>query len=166
MWRRKKQHWTRTCSAVSYSATPWTVAHQASLSSTICQSLLKFMSIEWVMPSNYLILCRPFSSHLQSFPASGSFPKSWLFASGGQNSGASASVLSKNIQGWFPLGLTGLISLLSKGLPSFLRHHSWKALILQCSAFFMAQLSHPYMTTGKTIAFTIWTSWQSDISAF
>ena len=58
----------------------------------------------------------PFSSCPQSFPASGSFPMSWLFSSGGQSSGASASVLSKNIQGWFPLGLTGLIFLLSKGL--------------------------------------------------
>ena len=70
---------------------------------------------------------------------------------------ASASDLPMNIQDWFPLGLTGLISLQSKGLSkSLLQHHSSKASIFQCSAFFMAQLSHPYMTTGKTIALTGW----------
>ena len=76
------------------------------------------MSIELVMPSNNLILCRPFSSCLQSFPASGSFPVSQLITSGGQSVGAlaSASVLPMSIQGWFASGLTGLISLLSKGL--------------------------------------------------
>ena len=85
---------------------------------TTSQRLLKLMSIESVMPSNHLILCCLFSSCLQSFPASGSFPVSGLFASDVQSIGASASasVLSMNIQGWFPLGLTGLISLLSKGL--------------------------------------------------
>ena len=99
----------------------------------------------------------PFSSCLQSFPASGFFPMSRLFTSGGQRIGASisASVLPMNIQGWFPLGLTGLISLQSKGLKSLLQHHSWKASILRHSAFFIVQLSHPYMTTGKTIALTI-----------
>ena len=69
-----------------------------------------------VMPSNHLILCHPFSSWLQSFPASGSFAMSRLFTSSGQSIGASASVLSMNIQDWSPLGLTGLISLQSKGL--------------------------------------------------
>ena len=93
----------------------------------------------------------PFSSCLQSFPASGCFVR-LLFTSGCQNTGASASasVLLINIQGWFPLGLIGLISLLYKGCPSLL--HSSKASILWCQAFFMVQLSHPYMTTGKTIA--------------
>ena len=62
-----------------------------------------------------------------------------------------------NIQGWFPLGLTGFISLVSKGLKSLLQHHNSKASILQHSAFFMFQLSHPYMTTEKAIALTIWT---------
>ena len=97
-----------------------------------------------------------FSSHLQSFPASGSFPVSQLFASGGQSIGvsASASILPMNIQDWFPLGWTGLISLLSKNL---FQHHSSKASILWCSTFFIVQLSHPYMTTGKTIALTRWT---------
>ena len=84
------------------------------------------MSIESVMPSNHLILCLPLSSCLQSFPASGSFPVSWLFISGGQSIGASASasVLPKNIQGWFPLGLTGLIPLLSKGYVVGVSFHS------------------------------------------
>ena len=88
------------------------------------------------------------------FPASGFFPMSQLFASGGQSIGASASasVLWMNIQHWFSLGLTGLISLQSKGLSSLLQHHNSKSSILQCSAFFMVQLSHPYVTTGKTIA--------------
>ena len=99
----------------------------------------------------------PFSSWLQSFPASGSFPVSRLFTSGGDSIGgsASASVLPVNIQGWFPLGLTGLFSLLSKGLSRGLQYHSSKASVLWCSAFLMVQFSYPYMTTGKTIALTI-----------
>ena len=98
----------------------------------------------------------PFFSCPQSSPASGSFPKSQCFASGGQSIGvsASASVLLMNIQDWFPLGWTGWISLQSKGL---LRVHSSKAWILWSSAFFIVQLSYPYMTTGKTIALTRWT---------
>ena len=91
--------------------TPCTATHQASLSFTISRSLLTLMSIELMIPSNHLILCCPLSCP-QSFPASESFPMSQLFTSGGQNIGASASVLSMNIQGWFPLGLTSLISLL------------------------------------------------------
>ena len=84
----------------------------------ISQSLLKLMSIKSVMSSNHLTLCLPFSSCLQSFPASRSFPVSWLLASSGQSIGASVSpsVLPMNIQGWFPLGWTRLTSLLSKGL--------------------------------------------------
>ena len=103
------------------------------------------------------ILCHPFSSCLQSFPASESLPRNHFFASGGQSIGAfaSASVLPMNIQDWFSLGLTGLISLQSKGLSRVLQHYSSKASILQCSAFFMIQLSPPYMTTWKTIALTI-----------
>ena len=90
--------------------TLWTVAHHASLSSTIFRRLLRFMSIESVMPSNHLILCHPFSSCLQFFPGSGSLSVSWLFTSGGQSNGVSASVsvLPVNIQGLFPLGWTGL----------------------------------------------------------
>ena len=91
------------CSVVQSCPTlcdPMDCACQASLSFTISWGLLKLMSIETVMPSNHLILCRPFSSCSQSFPASGSFPMSQLFASGGQGIGASAtaSVLPKNIQ--------------------------------------------------------------------
>ena len=98
----------------------------------------------------------PFSSHLQSFPASGSFLISQFFITGGQSTGvsASASVLLMNIQNWFPLKWTVWICLLSKGLSSLLQHHSSKASVLQCSVFFIVQLSHPYMTAGKTIALT------------
>ena len=101
----------------------------------------------------------PFSSCPQSFPASGSFPMSQLFASGGQSIGtsASASVLPMNIQDWFLLGLTGLISLQSKVLSRFFSNHSSKASIIWCSAVFMVQISHPYMTTGKTTALIRWT---------
>ena len=92
-----------------------------------------------------------FSSCLQSCPASGSFPVSQFFTSDGQSIGVSAlvSVLPVNIQDWFPWGLTGLISLQSKELSSLLQQHSSKASILRCSVFFIVQLSHPYMTTGK-----------------
>ena len=102
----------------------------------------------------------PFSSCPQSFPASGFFQMSQLFASGGQSIGVSAStsVLPMNAQDWSPLGWTGWISLQSKGLWRVLQHHSSKASVLRRSAFFTVQLSHPYMTTGKTIALTRWTS--------
>ena len=88
------------------------------------------------------------------------FPLSQLFTSDNQSTGdsASVSVFSKNTQGWFPLGRTGLISLMSKELfKSLLQHHSLKASVLWPSAFFMIQLSHPYMTTGKNVALTRWT---------
>ena len=106
-------------SRVRLFAIPWTAACQASLSFTISQSLLKLMSIESVIPSSQLILCCPLSSCPQSFPISWSFPVSWFVTSGGQKiqASASASVLTMNIQDWFPLGLTGVISFLSKGLP-------------------------------------------------
>ena len=98
-------------------ASPGTGAHQASLSFTIFQSLLKLMSFESMMPPNHLILCYPLLLLLQSFPESGYFLMSQLFTSGGQNIGASASakVPPMNIQDWFPLGFTGFISLLNKG---------------------------------------------------
>ena len=128
-------------------ATPWTAAHQASLSITNSQSLLKLMFIESVMPSsNCLILGVSFSSCLQSFPASGSFPRSQFLASGGQSIRASASVLPMNIQDWFPLGWTAWISLQLQrdSQKSLLQHHSSKASILRHSAFFIVQFSHPY----------------------
>ena len=118
-------------------ATPWTAACQTSLSFTILQSLLKLMSIDSVMPSNHLILC-----HLLLLLPSIFHSIRVFTTSGGQSIGASASasVLPANIQGWFPLGLNGLISLLSKGISSLLQHRSSKASILWHSAFLMAQL--------------------------
>ena len=97
---------------------PWTIACQALLFSIIFWSLLKFVSIESVMLFNHLILFHSLLLLPSIFPASGSFPMSRLFTSGGQSIGASApvSVLPMNIQGWFPLGLTGLTSLKLKGL--------------------------------------------------
>ena len=112
--------------------------------------------IHWVGDDIHLILCWPFSSCLQSFTASGYFPMSQFFASGGKSIGVSVSalVLPVNIQDWFPLGLTGLI-LQSKGLSRVFSNTTvQKASILQCSAFFIVHLSHPYMTTGKNIALT------------
>ena len=103
----------------------------------------------------------PFSFCLQSFPASGSFQMSQLFTSGGQSIGisASASFFPMNMQDWFHLGWTGWISLLSKGLSRVFSNTTvQKTSILWCSAFFIVQLSHPYMTTGKTKALTRWTS--------
>ena len=114
-------------------------------------------SSRWCHPTSSSSVV-PFSSCPQSFPASGSFPMSQLFASGGQSVGvsASASVLQMNNQDWSHLGWTGSISLLSKGLSRvFSNTTSWKASIPLHSAFFIVQLSHPYMTTGETIALTI-----------
>ena len=141
---------------MSDSVTSWTAVGQASLSLTNSQSLLKLISIESVMPSNHPSSVVPFFSCLQSFPASGSFQMSQFFTSGGQSIevSASASVLPMNIQDWFPLGWTDWISLQSK---SPLQHHSSKASLLPSSAFFIVQLSHPFMTTGKTIALSRWT---------
>ena len=106
----------QSLSCVRLFATPWTAAHQASLSITNSRSLLKLMSIESVMPSSHLIICCPLLLLPSIFPSIRVFPVSQLFISGGQNIGvsASASVLPMNIQGWFPLKWTGLISLLSK----------------------------------------------------
>ena len=108
----------QSVSHVRLFVTPWTAARQASLSITNSWSLLRLMSIESVMPSNYHILCCPLLLPPSIFPASGSFPVSQFFTSGGQSIGvsASASVLPMNIQDWFPLGWIVLISLLSKGL--------------------------------------------------
>ena len=108
----------------------------------------------WCHPTNSPSVI-PFPSHLQSFPASGSSEMSQFFASGGQSIGvsASASVLPMTIQDRFPLGWTGWSSLAVQGiLKSFLQHNNSKASIFQCSAFFIVRLSHPYVTTGKTIA--------------
>ena len=111
----------------------------------------------------------PFSSCLQSFPKSASFQMSQLFASGGQSTGVSASalVLPMNIQDWFPLGWTGWISLLSRGLSRVFPIPQLKTSILRHSAFIIVQLSHTYITTGKTIALTTQTFFsQGNVSAF
>ena len=128
----------QSLSHVRLFATPWTAAHQASLSITNSQSLLKLMSIELVMPSNHLLLCHPLSSCPQSFPASGSFPMSQFFISGDQSIGVStlASVCPMNIQDWSPLGWTGWISLQSKGLSRVFSNTT-----VQKHQFFSAQLS-------------------------
>ena len=100
----------KSLSCIQLFSAPWTAACQASLSFTIAYNLLKLISTEsWCHPTLSSSVA-PFSSCPQSFPASGSFPMSRFFTSGGQSTGASASVLSMNIQGWFPSGLTGLIS--------------------------------------------------------
>ena len=120
----------QSLSHVQLFATPWTAACQASLSFTISWSLLKLISIESEMWSSSLFLYCPLLSCLQSSPALRSFPMSQLFTQGGQSIGASASILPLNIQDLFPLGLTGLISLLSKGLSrvsssiTIWKHHS------------------------------------------
>ena len=116
----------------------WTAARQISLSFTISWSLLKLMSIELVMASNHLVLCHPLLLLPSLFPSIRVFLMSWLFTSGGQTIGTSpsASVLSMNIQGWFPLGLTGLISLLSKGFSKV-----FSSTTVQKHQFFGAQSS-------------------------
>ena len=145
---------------MSNSATPWTTAHQSSLFITNSRSLLKLMSIESVLPSNHLILCHPLLLPPSIFPSIRVFSNESVLHSGGQSirALASTSILPRNIQDWFLLGLTGLISLWSREVSRVFSNTTvQKASILWCSAFFMVQLAHPYMTTGKNIALTRWT---------
>ena len=137
-------------------ATPWTAARQASLSITNSWSLLKFMSIESEMPASQLILCHPLLLLPSVFPSIRVFSGESLFTSGGQNIGASASasVLPMNIQDWFPLGLTCLISLLSKRLSRFFSNTTVQKHWFFSHQLAYVQFSHLYMTTGKTIALT------------
>ena len=117
--------------------------------------------LRWWCHSTISSSVASFSSCLQVFPSSGFFPISQFFASGGQSirASASVSVLPMNIQDWFPLGLTSWISLQSKGISRvFSNTIVQKHQIFGIQLFFMVQLSHPYMTIGKTIALTIWTS--------
>ena len=139
--------------------TPWTIAYQASLYFTIswiCSnscSLSRWCYLTISSSAVHLSFCH------QSSPASGSFPMSWLFASGGHSIGASASVLPMNIQGWFPLGLTGLISLQSRWLLwIFPRTTIWKYQFFgtQPSLWSNSHMWLSYMTTGKIIALTGW----------
>ena len=144
-------------SHVQVFATPWTAAYQASLSITNRQSLLKLMSIESVITSNHLILCHPLLLLPSIFPSIRIFssesvlhirwPKSWSLSFSISPSNEYSRLNSFRID-WFDLfAVQGT-------LKSLLQHHSSKASILQHSAFFLVQLSHPYMTTGKTIALT------------
>ena len=143
--------------------TPWTVTHRLpcpSPSPGACSDSLP-LSQWWrflLQMSCPLLSPSPPALNLSQYQGF-FFLMSQLFASAGQSIGASASesALPMNIQDWFPLGWTGWISLQSKGHSSLLQHHSSKASILQCSIFFRVQLSHPYMTTGKTTALTRWT---------
>ena len=137
--------------------TPWTEAHQASLSFTPHQSLLKLMSIESVMPSDHLILCRPLLLLSSIFPSIRVFsnesalrirwPKYWSFSFNISPSKEHPGLISFKMDWLDILTVQGT-------LRSFLQHHSSKASILWCSAFFIVQLLHPYITTGKTIALT------------
>ena len=141
-------------SLVRLLAIPWTTKHQASLFFTISQSLLKLMSIDSVMPSNHLIpsfSVAPFCSCPGSFPASEPFPVSRLFTSGGQSIGGSASASSEH-SGliFFSIDLFALLTVQGT-LKSLLHHHSSKRPILQCSTFFMVQLSHSNMTTERLL---------------
>ena len=115
--------------------------------------------VRWVGDAiHHLILCHPLHLLHSIFHRIWVFSGESVFLAGGQSFGASVSVLLMNTQDWFPLGWTGLISFAVQGtLQSLLQYHSSKASILQCSAFFIVQLSHPYITTVKTIALTRWT---------
>ena len=133
-----------SCSVVSNSVTPWTAACQASLSITNSRSLFRLMSIESVTPSSHLILCRPFSSHLQSLPASGSFPMSQLFTMRWPKYWSFSFSISPSNEhpGLISFRMDWLHLLAAQGaLKSLLQHHSSKASILRRSAFFIAQLS-------------------------
>ena len=154
----------QSLSRVRFYATPWIAARQASLSITNSRSSPRPMSIESVMPSSHLILCHPLLL-LPPIPPSWcwdsdeSFPMSQVFPWGGQSTGVSAlaSFLPKKSQGWSS-EWTGLDLLaVQRTLKNLHQHHSSKASILRRSAFFTVQLSHPSMTTGKTIALTRWT---------
>ena len=147
-------------SPVQLFVTLWTAAHQASLSFTIFRSLLKLMSIESVMPSNHLILCHPLLCLPSIFPSIRVFsselalcirwPKVWSFSFSLNPSSEYSGLISFRLDWLDLLAVQGT-------LKSLLQYHSLKASILQCSAFFMVQVLHPYMTTGKTIALTIQT---------
>ena len=147
-------------SSVRLFSVPWTAARQASLSFTISPSLLKLMSIESVMPSNHLILCCPHLLLPSIFPSTRVFsnesalgirwPNYWSFSFSISLSNEQSGLISFRVE-WLDL------LPVERTLKSLIQHHSSKASILQCSSFFTVQLSHPYMTTGKTIALTRWT---------
>ena len=148
-----------SCSVMSDSATPWTTARQASLSITNSWSLLKLMSIMLVMPSKHLILCHPLLLPPSIFPSIRVFsnesvlrirwPVYWSFSFSISTSSEFSGLISFRIDCLDLLAIQGI-------LKSLLQHHSSNASILWGSAFFIVQLSHPYMTTGKNIALTRW----------
>ena len=148
-------------------ATPRTAAHQASLSITNSQSLLKFISIESMMPSNHLILCHPFLILPSIFPSIRVFssesalrirwPKYWSFSLSISPSNEYSGLISFRSDWLDPLAVQG-------ALKSILQHHSSKVSIVWHSAYFIIQLSYPYMTTEKTIALTRWTFVSKEIS--
>ena len=145
----------QSLSCVQLFATPWTTARQASLSITNSRSLPKLMSVESVMPSNHLILCRPLLLLPSIFTSIRVFsnesalhnrwPKYWSFSFNISPSNEHPGLISFRMDWLDLLAVQGT-------LKSLLQHHSSKTSILRCSAFFIVQLSHPYMTTGKTIA--------------
>ena len=150
-------------------AIPWTEARQASLSITNARGLFKLMSKESVMPSNHLILCRPLPLLPSIFPSISVFsnesvlriewPKYWNFSFSISPSNECSGLISFRIDWLDLLAVQGT-------LKSLLQHHSSKTSVLWHSAFFIVQLSHPYMTTGKTIALTRWTFVDKVMSAF
>ena len=133
-------------------------AYQAILSLTVSLSLLKFMSIGSVMPSNHLNLCNPLCLLSSIFPSIRVFSSESAFHISGQSIGTSAFSLSNEYSGLIFFRMDWLDLLAIQGtLKSLIQHHISKVSVLQCSTFFIVQLSHPYMTTWKTIALTIWT---------
>ena len=149
----------QSLSCVRLFVTPWTTARQASLSITSSRNPPKSMSIESVMPSNHLILCHllflpSISPSIRVFPNESAlpirWPKYWSFSFSISPSNGHPGLVSFRMDWLDLLAVQGT-------LKNLLQHHSSKASILQCSAFFTVQLSHPYMTTGKTIALTRWT---------
>ena len=150
-------------------ATPWTVARQAPLFSTVFQSLLKLMFIESVMPSSHLILCCPLVHLPSNFPSIRIFTnESALHIRWPKYQSFSFSISpSREHSGQISFRMDWLDFLAVQGpLKSLLQHHSSKASIPQCSAFFTVQLSHPYMTTGKPIPLIRWTFVGKKMSAF
>ena len=158
--RRKEVNSVQLLSRVWLSATPWTVAHQAYLSMTNSQSLLKLMSIESVMPSKHLILWHPLLLLPSISPSIKVFSnKSVLHIRWPKYCSFSFNISPSNkYSGLIAIRMCWFNLLAVQGtLKSLLQHHSSKASILLCSAFFIVQLSHPYITTGKTLALTRWT---------
>ena len=148
IWRESQEEFSSVylLSHVPLFATQWTVACQASLSITNSWSLLKLMSIESVMSSNHLILCRPLLLLPSIFPSI-RWPKYWSFSFNTSPSNEYSGLISFRMDWLDLLAVQGT-------LKSLLQHHSSKASIIQWSAFFIVQFSHPYMITGKTIALT------------